>query len=134
MSYKFLEHTADVCFEAEGKTLEDLFINCALALKESITEEKIKEKKEEKIFIKERDLESLLYSFLEELLVLIDIKKFIFSSIKEIKIEGFSLKAVVLGDDVRNYKISNPVKAITYNSMKIEKTKKNFKTKVVLDV
>ena len=32
--YKFLDHTADVLFEATGKTLSDLCTNCALALQE----------------------------------------------------------------------------------------------------
>ena len=35
MKYKFLEHTADIMFEAYGKTLNELFENSALAIFES---------------------------------------------------------------------------------------------------
>lgn len=49
MRFKFLEHTADVKFQAFGEDIEKLFENSALALKESICGKiKIKEKKKKK--------------------------------------------------------------------------------------
>ena len=34
--YKFLEHTADIKFQAFGKSLEEVFSNCAYAMFNSI--------------------------------------------------------------------------------------------------
>ncbi|RLG11686.1 archease, partial [Candidatus Pacearchaeota archaeon] len=43
--YKFLEHTADIKFQAFGDSIEEVFKNSALALKEIIVGKiKIKEK------------------------------------------------------------------------------------------
>ncbi|MEM4182067.1 MAG: archease [Candidatus Pacearchaeota archaeon] len=137
MPYKFLPHTADISFLVEGKSLEELFSFSALALKESITKEKIKEKISKKIDLKEKDIESLLYSFLEEILFLYEVSFFILSKVKKISIKeekgGFSLEAVLMGDNIKNYKISNPIKAVTYSEMKIEKIENKFRTKIVLD-
>ena len=35
--YKFLEHTSDIKFQAEGKTIEEAFENAAYALAETMT-------------------------------------------------------------------------------------------------
>ena len=137
MTYRFLSHTADVKFQAEGKTLEKAFSEAALALKETIAEKiKIREKIKKKIEIQGKDLENLLYNFLEEILFLLDSEEFLFSKIKDLKIDEkkLILKAVVLGDKASNYRFSNDVKAITYNSMFVKKEKNKYVVQVVLDV
>jgi SHS2 domain-containing protein len=145
MKYKFLEHTADVKFLAEGKTIEECFKAAALALKETIIKEKIEIKKGEKqkFQIEGKDYESLLYNFLEEFLFLLDAEDFLFSDIKKIEIKknkekGYILKAEVLGDKASRYIFTNDVKAITYNDIFVKKQKKGknekFICQVVLDV
>ena len=42
MKYKFLEHTADIKFQAFGKTFEQAFENSALAVANIISKDKIK--------------------------------------------------------------------------------------------
>ena len=66
MKYKFLKHTADVKFRAYGKTLNECFENSALAMFDSMYPEKIKSVKSKNIRVKGKDLESLLYNFLEK--------------------------------------------------------------------
>ncbi|MDO8516651.1 MAG: archease [Nanoarchaeota archaeon] len=137
MKYKFLSHTADVKFQAEGKTLEEAFSNAVLALRETIAGKiEIKGKKEKKISVKGKDFESLLYNFLEEFLVLLDADDFLVSKVKDIKIDKnkFKLNAVVLGDKASDYKFSNAVKAVTYNEMFIKVDKNKNTVQVVLDV
>ena len=124
MAYKFLEHTADVKFLAEGKTLEQAFKESAKALQKTMTKgTKIKDKIEKTIKIDAEDNESLVRAFLEEFLYLLDAEDFIFSKITEIVITGFKLQAKIKGDKASNYKISNEVKAITYNDMFVKKNK-----------
>jgi len=135
--FKFLEHTADVKFQAEGKTLEEAFRSAFQAMKETITKGvKVKSAEEKKIKIKGSDLSSLLYKFLEEFLYMLDAENFLISSIKKIKIDKdkFKLNAVVSGDKASSYKFTNDVKAITYNKMFVRKDKDKFIIQAVLDV
>lgn len=136
MKYKFIEHTADIQFQSFGKTLEKLFENSMIAVIESICKDKIKSNKSFKIKVKGKDFESLLYNFLEELLILFDSKHFIPS--RKIKIEiddkKFELVGEVFGDDAKNYEIYSHIKAITYNQMFVKKEKNKWIAQVVLDV
>lgn len=135
MRFKFLEHTADVKFQAFGKTMEEAFVNSALALKEVICGKlKIKQVKIKKIKVKGRNNGQLLLNFLEEFLFLLDSQNFLLSKIKKIKITYGKLEAEVLGDRAKNYDLIGSVKAITYNQMFVKKEGKRFIIQVVLDV
>lgn len=135
--YIYLEHTADIKFKAFGNSLEEAFENSVYALKECILNKKIiKTSIKKKIEIKADDLKELLYRFLEEFLFLLDSERFIFSKIEKIEIneKKFSLKCEISGDLADRYKISNDVKAITYNDMEIKKDKNKWVIQTVLDV
>lgn len=133
--YKFLEHTADVKFQAFGSSLEQAFINSAYAMKEVMYGKiKIKEKIKKTIKVKGKDNEALLYNFLEDFLFLLDSKRFLLNKIKKIKIIDGKLTAEVVGDKAGNYKFTNDVKAVTYNQMFVRKLGKKFIIQVVLDV
>lgn len=134
--FNFLEHTADIKFQAFGKTLEEVFENSALAMFNSMHDGKIKNKKSFKLKVQGKDFESLLYNFLEELLFLFDSKNFFLSKVKKIKIdkEKKKLEAEVIGDNPENYEIHIDIKAITYNDMFIKKIKGTWVAQVVLDV
>ncbi len=137
MKYKFLEHTADVKFQAFGKTIEKAYKNSGLALKESVCGKlKINKKIKKKIEISGEDFESLLYNFLEEFLYLLDAENFLLSKIEKVKIDKkiFSLTASLTGDNAANYKFTNDVKAVTYNEMFVKKLKEKWVAQVVLDV
>ncbi len=135
MSYKFLEHTADVKFVAEGKSLGEAFSEAVMAMKDTMTKGiKINSKIKKKIKVSGKDDSALLYNFLEEFLFLLDSEGFIVSKINKIKIKNGLLEAEVSGDNAGKYKLSNDVKAVTYNNMKIWKEKNKFSVQVVLDV
>jgi SHS2 domain-containing protein len=134
-NFEFLEHTADVKFRAYGDNLEKVFENSAKALVKTVCEEKINKKKVKKIELNAKDLESLLYEFLEEILFLIETKGIIFAGIKNIKIDKkFRLIGEFYFDENKNYKIHFDVKAITYNEMFVKKEKGRWISQVVLDV
>ena len=139
MSFKFLPHTADIKFQAFGKSLEECFKSASYALKQIISGGKVKNKISKKFSVKGKDKEALLYNFLEEFLFLFETKGFLLGKVTKIEIidngRDFKLRVVVLGDKVENYEIENHVKAITYNDMfvKMEKNK-NWKIQVVVDV
>ena len=136
MKYQFLEHTADIKFKAYGKNLEKVFENSAKALFKVLYKKKVKKKNKRGIKVKGKDLENLMYNFLEEFLVMFDSENFLPSSIKlknfnEKKLE---ISAEVMGDDAKNYETSSHIKAITYNDMFVKKEGKKFVAQVVIDV
>ena len=136
MKYKFLEHTADIKFQAFGKNLEEVFSNCVLALGKSIYNGKVKSKIIKKIKAKGKDLENLLYEFLEEFLVLFDGEEFLVSGVKKIKVDekNFEIECEVIGDNSENYKNETSIKSVTYNEMFVRREKGRWIAQVVLDV
>jgi SHS2 domain-containing protein len=134
--FQFLEHTADIKFQAFGKNLEGVFSNCAYAMINAICKEKIKGDKIVSFKTKGNDLGNLLSNFLEEFLFLFDSKKIVLSKIKKIKINSkkLELECSFVGDFTESYVFHTYIKAITYNEMFIKKQKNNFVAQVVLDV
>lgn len=136
MKYKYIPHTADIQFQAFGKSLEEVFSNSLEAMIKSICDEKVSPKVERKIKVKGNDIENLLYNFLEEVLFLFDSKNFIFSKIKEIKIDKKKniLNAVLLGDSSEKYSTHLDIKAVTYNDMFVRFDNKKWIAQVTIDV
>ncbi len=135
--FTFFEHTADIKFQAYGKSLEKAFENSALAMFNTMSNKKIKGKIKKKIKVRGNDYESLLYNFLEELLFFLDSENFFLSKPK-LKIKKgkkyFELEGEILGDIAKNYEIKIDVKAITYNEMFVKKIKDTWVCQAVLDV
>ena len=135
MSYDFLEHIADVKYRAKGLTVEEMFCFAAEALNETIRGDiKILEQRAVNFEIEGKDLENLLYNFLEEFLFLLDSEGFLAARIESLEIDDLRLKCVVMGDDADNYKFTNDVKAVTYNDMFVREKNEEFECQVVLDV
>ena len=134
MKYEFLEHTADLKIRASGKSLANAFENIGLGLEEYICRGgKVEGKIKKEFSLKGEDNEALLYSFLDEIIFLLDTEAFIFSKIK-VKIKKGELKAEMKGDDAGNYLHLNPPKAATYAEMYVKRTKKGFEVQAVIDV
>lgn len=136
-NYKFLEHTADVKFQAFGSSLDKAFENSASAVIEVITrKKKIPQKIKKSIKITGTDSKSLLYNFIEEILYLIDAENFITAKTK-VKISGLNLSATLSGDKADKYSL-DIVKAPTYAEMFIKqskgKNKSKFTIQMVVDV
>ena len=141
MKFKFLEKVAiaDIAFEAYGKNLEELFLNSALAVAETMADVKTVEAKIKKEFELENEkIDGLLFDFLGELIFLKDKDAFVFNKFEVDLKEGKKnkLKVVCYGDKINLKKqtLKNDVKAVTYHMYKIEKVKDGFKATIVLDV
>lgn len=135
-NYKFISHTADIKFEAYGKNLEEIFSNSLLALKESITKEKIRVSEKKVINLKGNSIEKILYKTLEEILFLFDSENFLFSRIEKIKFDekNLSINLEISGTNFPPRKNITHIKAVTYSDMQIKKTKDGFTATVVLDI
>ncbi len=137
--YRFLPHTADAKFQAFGKTLEESFVNAALATASLMWDwELIDKTKEHRVKVEGKDLQQLLFSFLEEIIYLLESKMFLLGAVDEVLIEkkgkGYTLVALFRGDQYsEKHNIFGDVKAITYNEMDIKKNDR-FVLQVVVDL
>jgi len=133
--FKFLPHTADIKFKAFGKTLSEVYENSALALFNSTYDGHVKSVKTIKFKVKGRDLENLMYNFLEEFVYLFDAKRFIGKKVSvRINKEKNKIYAIASGDSTEDYDIKIHIKAVTYNDMFIKKINKEWVSQVVLDI
>ena len=135
MEYKYLEHTADLKFQAFGNNLNQAFENAAKAMFNAMVPIKqIAPKIEKTINITAESEESLLFDWLSELLRLHDTNDLLFSKFK-VNINKLQLKAKIKGEKLNKNKHEPElmIKAMTYNELKIEKGKKN-KITIVMDI
>ncbi|HIQ49919.1 MAG TPA: archease [Nanoarchaeota archaeon] len=144
MQVKFFPHPADIEFEVYGETLEEVFKNAAKVVFDAITPIKnVNAVISKEIEIKSEDLESLLYDFLENIIILHDSENLVFKDVEihELKAENeFFIKASLKGEQYNPEKHESGVviKAVTYHEMKIGKKIINGKemwfAHVVLDI
>jgi len=138
MKYKFLDHTADVMFEAYGSSLSELFENSALATEETmINLKQIKQKTKKEINLENKNIENLLYDFLAELVYLKDAELLLFSKVKASikKDKVYKLKVVLFGEKLtKKHDQKVDVKAVTWHNFKISKVKAKYKARVILDI
>lgn len=129
--------TADTAFVAYGKDLDGLFSNAALAMFEvMINTKQIKPKIKKKIKVDGNDFQSLMFNWLNKLLVYVDSENLAFSKFKvKIDEKTFKLQAECSGEkiDTKKHETRTMVKAATYHQMKIEKNK-IWKAQVIVDV
>lgn len=137
--YKYLPHTADAEFLAYGKTIEEAFTNAAEATFAILKDpEEIKPEIKKEFAIEAKRIHSLLYDFLEEVLIFLDTDGWLLSKVDEIKIEktedGYKLKCTCSGDSYKNYEVAGNIKSVTYNNMEIKETPEGWQLRVVIDI
>ena len=136
-AYELIEHTADIGIRVKGNDLKELFRNAASAMFDIIAEKKrpeIKKQSEVRIEQKADNLEELFVNWLNELLSLSATKEMIFSEFRINKIDKNTLQAVVIGEDIKNYRVNTEVKAATYHQLKLEEAKGGWQAEVIFDV
>lgn len=129
--------TADVAFIAYGKNLDELFENAAMAMFEvMINTEQVKSKIKKEINVDGNDLVSLMFNWLNNLLVYVDGDNLAFSKF-DVKIDEnkFNLDAVCSGEKIDNkrHEIRTAVKAATYHKLEIKKGE-YWQARVIVDI
>ena len=133
--YELIDHTADVCIKAYGKTISEAFEHAAVGMFDIITDNsKIGSVGQYDIQLDAPDLEQLLVDWLSELLFLNSAKNLVFSSFK-VAIDEKHLSAQVFGEeyDTSKHKMGVEIKAVTYHMLEV-KNKKPFYVQVLFDI
>jgi SHS2 domain-containing protein len=139
--YRFLEHVTDALVEAWGDTMEEAFSQAGLALFETMLDTKsVYPKTSEEIRTVGHDEKELLYNFLEELLLLFEIKRlalgrFAVSAISPTQGE-VRLKGKASGEPYNRTRHNGKVevKGVTYHLMEIEKHPGKVTVRFLLDL
>jgi len=129
--------TADVAFIAYGKNLNELFENAALAMFEiMINTKQIKPNVKKELKVSGNDLESLMFNWLNSLLVYVDGENLAFSNF-DVKIneKKINLKATCKGEKInrKKHETRTVVKAATYHKLEVKKDK-FWKVRVIVDI
>ncbi|WP_292387991.1 archease [Methanosarcina sp. UBA5] len=139
--YEYLDHTADIKFQAYGKTQEEVFENAALAMFNVIIDtKKVSGETAREICLKSPDLESLLVDWLSELLYIFEVDEIVFREFRVEKIKEekgeYSITAQALGEKyyLENLPFETEIKAVTYNQLEITKDADGWKAQVVVDI
>lgn len=143
--YDMLEHTGDVYIRAKGRTIVELLENSGLALFDTmVNTQRVESKTTREVTASGFDLESLLYRWLEELLILYYSENLVCSRIEVERVTitktGEDLEYVATGKaycEEFNHEKHEPrveVKSPTYSLMRIIKTENEWIAYFVLDI
>jgi SHS2 domain-containing protein len=135
--YRIIEHTADIGFEVQGKTREQVFESAALAFFHIMWRiGRHKKSQPEIITVKSNDLQELLVNFLEEFLYLYDAKRLICCQLKVFSMSNNEIRVkawLQQFDDNQDQELL-AVKAVTYHQLYIGKKDHGWSAQVFLDI
>ena len=123
MRYEVLEHAADVMVRCTGKDLEECFENAAYAMIDQIVDaSRIDDSVEKMVEISAQDDEERLYSFLSELLFIVDCESLVFDSF-DVTFDGDRVICKAKGEplDVKKHHAKSEIKAVTYHMLSVNR-------------
>jgi len=140
--YRYGEHTADVLIQAFGCTLEEAFVNAAIALGDlTYFTERVEPRDVKKVFVEYDDLEGLLFKWIDEILYLFDAEKFAISRKIDLKLvkkeEGYYIEALLYGEPYNQEKHGFTgliVKAMTFHMLEIKQVDDYWILQYVVDI
>jgi SHS2 domain-containing protein len=141
MPFKFLPNiaVADVAFKARAKTIEELFVECAIATEEVMVNTKgVKPTVKKSIFLSSEAMDKLLFDWLSELVYYKDAEGLIFSKfdVEIKKNNNYELTAVASGEkiDRERHELRADIKAITWHMFELKQTKTGWTAQIIEDI
>ena len=131
--FEEIEHTADVAIRVWGGSLAELFVNAAHGLAHQLAVlDGVSQEIEHAIQLEAYDTETLLVSWLSELLYLGERDECVFVAFDVEEIGPTHLRATVRGGAVREH--GRHIKAVTFSGLEVRETAGRYETTVVFDV
>ncbi|NIS80017.1 MAG: archease [Anaerolineales bacterium] len=132
-TFEEIEHTADWALRVRGKTAPALFRNAAFGMLQLIqAKPESTRSKKRNIELEAFDNESLLVTWLEELLFHIETRNVTFLNIHIEHLDETHLSAVL--EETPLVDLKKEIKAVTYHNLEIISTEEGLETTVVFDV
>jgi SHS2 domain-containing protein len=132
-AFEEIEHTADWALRVRGQNLTDLFRNAALGMLSLLDIEHVPGNSESRFFaLKAEDTETLLVSWLEELLYPLEVENATVVDFQVEVLEKTQLKATIELKKIVSMK--KEIKAVTFNELDIRTVDSGYETIIVFDV
>ena len=125
MSYKFLDHATDAFLEVTAKDLKEAFsVTADAVINITLDQDKVEEKDQKEFSAQGKDLNYLLFSWIEEITFILITEGFAIRRI-EFNISsknGYKIQAKAYGEplDFKKHNFKVEIKAPTFYEMKIE--------------
>lgn len=138
-NFEYLEHTADAEFIAYGRTIDEAFVNSALAMTNlMINPASVQPAVEKDVELTGDALDMLLYDWLSELIYIFEVDRLIFGKFEvHVTEEGgaYRLKAKAMGESLDKHPdIFLNIKAVTFHDLRFEKRNNIYEAQVLLDI
>lgn len=135
--YEILDHTADVRIKVSGGNLDELLINCSLAMMDIICDLKTVEPKEKyDVSCEGGSPEELIVNWLSELLYLHEVKRMLFCEC-EIKVKDReNVAGICRGEqiDENRHDLLTDIKAVTYSGLEVKEDNGMLSCNVTFDI
>jgi len=139
--YRFLDHMTDAVIEAYGTTLEETFENAAMALCDTMIDLKtVTPQSEFKFFVKGDDLYSLLFNWLDQVMLMLVADGMALSQfsvkISQQNDNRYQLEGIAKGEplELSRHRYKVEIKAVTYHEMEIKQEKNIITARFLLDL
>jgi SHS2 domain-containing protein len=136
-SFRVLEHTADIGFEALGASREELFANAASALINLVVDlDTIRPSRELTVKAEGSTLPDLLVNWLSEILYLHDAEGWLFRDFRVQELGEKLITATARGEkfDRGRHQAKLQVKAVTYHQLALQETPQGWRAQVYVDI
>ena len=125
MSYKFLDHATDAFLEVTAKDLKEAFsVTADAVINITLDQDKVEEKDQKEFSAQGKDLNYLLFSWLEEITFILITEGFAIRRIEFniLSKNGYEIQAKAYGEplDFKKHNFKVEIKAPTFYEMKIE--------------
>jgi len=133
--FELIEHTADIGLVAYGHDLAEAFANAAYGMFSIMADlGRVQEKESRQVELKEEDMETLLFEWLNYLLYVFDVEMLLLKRFDIERFDGSGLKATCHGEkcDPSRHRMKTGVKSATYHMMKVDREKNQVR--VIFDV
>lgn len=131
--FEEVEHTADWSLRVTGADLEDLLVNAARGMLHLLdVQPQPGQLQKTEIRLEAPDRESLLVSWLEELLFAMEMRRITYIEF-DLELKG-DLELVAFVTEAPAGDLRKHIKAVTYNALEVIETEEGFETTLVFDV
>ena len=137
LSYKILDHTADIGIEVWGKTKKEALANTVEAMFDLISDSKnISVVQEKELIITGADMADMLINLLRETLYMFHSQMWLCKRCEILELSEEKIVARVAGEpyDAQKHQLKMEIKAVTYHTLKIERVENGWRARVIFDV
>ncbi len=135
--FELVDHTADVAVHAWGESPERVFEQAALGMVSLAYEvSRVRASARRHVRLEAPAREPLLAAWLNEILYVLEGRKFLVASFEVKHVDDRRLDALITGEtlDVDRHRLRGIVKAATLHGLRVERTDEGWEARVVLDI